>query len=255
MLMHRSFQLLNDGHPQEIIQPSSQENTAQHKIQIESTYPFYFFILPYSDSKKEKEQQEELVSTTKQDNKNPSTQVVSLISNSKEEKVYCFFCHGKDDIVKCYGGCNRYFHLRCIGMKGKKDMKKWKCRACSGSDLRSSTFHKKHCLRNWYIRNAVELADGSISILIEGTLCSDESTWKCSPIDHLLDSSHFVTINHSIYTLIVILLFILVIFRVKWIMKKQFNMVYLKKPILFVEMDYLLIGEMYYHHIYLQFMM
>ena len=27
---------------------------------------------------------------------------------SKEEKVYCFFCHGKDDIVKCYGGCNRY---------------------------------------------------------------------------------------------------------------------------------------------------
>ena len=52
---------------------------------------------------------------------------------------------------------------------------------------------------------ALELADGSISILIEGTLCSDESTWKCSPIDHLLDSSHFVTINHSIYTLIVIL--------------------------------------------------
>ena len=123
--MRRSFQLFNDQHPQEIIQPSSQENAAQHKIQIELTYPFYFFFLPSRNSKKEKEQKEELVSTTKLENKNPSTQVVSLILNPNKEKVYCFFCHGKDDIVKCYGGCNRYFHLRCIGMKGKKDMKKW----------------------------------------------------------------------------------------------------------------------------------
>lgn len=122
-------------------------------------------------------------------------------------------------------------------MKGRKEMKKWRCRACIGGDLRSSTFHKKHCLRNWYFRNAVELSDGSFSILIEGALCSDETTWKCSPIDHLLDGTHFVTVNKSIYTLIVFVVFCL-LYRVKWIMINQFNMAYQKKPILFVVMVY-----------------
>lgn len=130
-------------------------------------------------------------------------ETVSLIKDPNNSNNCCFFCHGTDDIVKCYGGCNRYFHLRCLGAKGKKDMKKWKCRECSGGELKSSTFHKKHCLRNWYFKDVVELADGSFSVIIEGSLCYDESIWKCSPIDHLLDKTHIVTINHSIYTLIV----------------------------------------------------
>lgn len=132
-----------------------------------------------------------------------TVETVSLIKDPNNSNNCCFFCHGTDDIVKCYGGCDRYFHLRCLGAKRKKDMKKWKCRECSGGELKSSTFHKKHCLRSWYFKDVVELVDGSHSVIIEGTLCYDESTWKCSPIDHLIDKTHIVTINHSIYTLIV----------------------------------------------------
>lgn len=163
-------------------------------------------------------------------------EVVSLESVPLKEKTMCYFCHGTENLVMCHGGCNRSYHLRCIGGKAKKDMNTWKCRACSGKDLSSSTFHKKHCLRNWYFKEAVELPNNSFSILIEGSLCSDGSMWRCSPIDHLLDSTHFVTTNQSIYTLIVFV-YLKMIIRVIWIFKKVFKMGFQRSRVIHVRMD------------------
>jgi len=130
-------------------------------------------------------------------------EVVALTNQPSEKIPYCYFCHGRDDLA-CCSKCRRHFHLRCIGMKARKDMKNWKCRGCSGDVLCSSAFHKKHCLREWYFKSIVKI-DGSFSIVIEGVLSYNESIWRCSPIHHLLDKTHFVTINNSIYTLIVLI--------------------------------------------------
>lgn len=197
-LHSRLFQFNDHSLQQDELSKMKLENHNPISIQTESTYRVITFQSADRNLK--------LNQSAMNPNENqPDVEVVSLLAPTSEVKACCYFCHGQDDIVQCFGGCNRFFHLRCIGMKAKKDMKTWKCRACSGNDLRSSSFHKKHCLRNWYFKDAVELSDGSHSVIIEGNLCYDESLWKCSPIDHLLDKSHIVTMNHSIYTLIVAL--------------------------------------------------
>ena len=127
--------------------------------------------------------------------------VVSI--SGEDDSPYCYFCHGTNNLIKCTGTCGRSYHLRCIGMKlGNRE--KWKCRLCRGHDLKSSNYHKKHCLRDWYFKNAGRDANGNMCLIIEGIVTLDNSIWHCSSVDHLLDSTHFVTVSGSIYCLIVV---------------------------------------------------
>ena len=128
--------------------------------------------------------------------------VVIPLTRDDDKPPFCYFCHGTDDLIQCTGGCGRFYHLRCIGMKVGK-VETWKCRQCRGQALKSSNFHKKHCLREWYIKNAGMNAVGGVSLIIEGMNTLDNTPWRCSTVDHLLDATHFVTASGSIYCLMV----------------------------------------------------
>ena len=82
-----------------------------------------------------------------------------------EEDAYCHFCHGKGDLVRCAGGCGRWFHSRCID-KGIPDHPvKWKCQSCCGGELTPSDIFRSHCLKEWYFKPS---SDPSAPLLLEG---------------------------------------------------------------------------------------
>ena len=127
---------------------------------------------------------------------------VSVIGDEPAKSEQCYFCHGREDLVFCTGGCNRAYHLRCIGMKATTNYANWKCKQCRGMALKSSDFHKKHCLRQWYLKYVVSLPSGEKSIVLEGIRCFDNTVWKCSPVSSVIDPTHFQTVNNAIYILI-----------------------------------------------------
>lgn len=126
----------------------------------------------------------------------------SVIQSDDTKQPCCYFCHGTEDVICCKGGCNRAYHLRCIGMKASSKYDNWKCKQCRGSELKSSDFHKKHCLKQWYLKSTVATGPNEKSLILEGIRCFDNTVWKCSPIAFLLDNTHFQTINNTIYILI-----------------------------------------------------
>ena len=87
-------------------------------------------------------------------------------------------------------------------MKASSKYDNWKCKQCRGSELKSSDFHKKHCLKQWYLKSTVATGPNEKLLILEGIRCFDNTVWKCSPIAFLLDSTHFQTINSTIYILI-----------------------------------------------------
>ena len=131
-----------------------------------------------------------------------ANELKSVIQSDETKQPYCYFCHGTEDVICCKGGCNRAYHLRCIGMKASSKYDNWKCKQCRGSELKSSDFHKKHCLKQWYLKSTVATGPNEKSLILEGIRCFDNTVWKCSPIAFLLDSTHFQTINSTIYILI-----------------------------------------------------
>ena len=131
-----------------------------------------------------------------------ANELKSVIQSDETKQPYCYFCHGTEDVICCKGGCNRAYHLRCIGMKASSKYDNWKCKQCRGSELKSSDFHKKHCLKQWYLKSTVATGPNEKSLILEGIRCFDNTVWKCSPIAFLLDSTHFQPINSTIYILI-----------------------------------------------------
>ena len=189
---------------------NNEENSAVLLNSDNSLYCWYRCFLDrwdskYSDSTDEESditigRKGELVLDDSMDEDSMQKVVIPLTQDVKPP--FCYFCHGTEDLIKCTGGCGRSYHLRCIGMKMGK-IETWKCRQCRGQALKSSNFHKKHCLREWYIRNAGVNVTGSVSLIIEGSNTLDNTVWRCSTVDHLLDATHFVTASGSIYCLIV----------------------------------------------------
>ena len=146
--------------------------------------------------KKEIRFKDEIPAVSKED------EYISALGDESTKPEQCYFCHGKDDLVFCTGGCNRAYHLRCIGMKASTNYETWKCKQCRGMALKSSDYHKKHCLKQWYLKSVVPLPSGEKSIVLEGIRCFDNTVWKCSPVLSVIDPTHFQTVNNTIYILI-----------------------------------------------------
>ena len=146
--------------------------------------------------KKEIRFKDEIPAVSKED------EYVSVIGDEPAKAEQCYFCHGREDLVSCTGGCNRAYHLRCIGMKTAANYANWKCKQCRGMALKSSDYHKKHCLKQWYLKSVVSLPSGEKSIVFEGIRCFDNTVWKCSPVSSVIDPTHFQTVNNAIYILI-----------------------------------------------------
>lgn len=87
-------------------------------------------------------------------------------------------------------------------MKTAANYANWKCKQCRGIALKSSDYHKKHCLKQWYLKSVVSLPSGEKSIVFEGIRCFDNTVWKCSPVSSVIDPTHFQTVNNAIYILI-----------------------------------------------------
>lgn len=146
--------------------------------------------------KKEIRFKDEIPAVSKED------EYVSVLGDEPAKSEQCYFCHGREDLVSCTGGCNRAYHLRCIGMKATTNYANWKCKQCRGMALKSSDYHKKHCLKQWYLKYVVSLQSGEKSIVFEGIRCFDNTVWKCSPVSSVIDPTHFQTVNNAIYILI-----------------------------------------------------
>ena len=133
-----------------------------------------------------------------------TSQIKEMVEDTTASGEHCYFCHGTDNLAKCMGPCGRSYHLMCIGMKASPRMNMWKCRACRGNELKSSDSFKKHCLRNWYFKCLHPVENGNAySIILEGNTAFNGEVWKCSPISRLIDPTHIITTNGSIYVLLV----------------------------------------------------
>lgn len=133
------------------------------------------------------------------DNHCNDTSDAALLGDSVlEEDSCCYFCHGRGDLVRCTGGCGRWFHSRCIDKGIPSHPVKWKCPTCCGGDLQPSDIFRSHCLKEWYFKPS---SDSSAPLLLEGFNDLNGEIYKCPPLSSLLDPTHVMTKSGSIYVL------------------------------------------------------